>query len=66
MKGKCIKMNMYDVIVSVDGVNSIVSVLALSEHAAKIIAKKQVKAELVNRREKVSVLGVVYTGKKLG
>lgn len=64
MKGKCIKMNMYDVIVSVDGVNSIVSVLAMSEHAAKIIAKKQVKAELENRREKISVLGVVYTGKK--
>lgn len=66
MKGKCIKMNMYDVIVSVDGVNSIVSVLAMSEHAAKIIAKKQVKAELENRREKISVLGVVYTGKKPG
>lgn len=64
MKGKCIKMNMYDVIVSVDGVNSIVSVLAMSEHAAKITAKKQVKAELENRREKISVLGVVYTGKK--
>ena len=57
-------MNMYDVIVSVDGVNSIVSVRAMSEHAAKIIAKKQVKAELENRREKISVLGVVYTGKK--
>lgn len=64
MKGKCIKMNTYDVIVSVNGENSIVSVSALSEHAAKIIAKKQVKAELENRREKVSVLGVVYTGKK--
>ena len=57
-------MNMYDVIVSVNGVNSIVSVLEMSEHAAKIIAKKQVKAELENRREKISVLGVVYTGKK--
>lgn len=56
-------MNMYDVIVSANGVNSIVSVSALSEHAAKIIAKKQVKAELENRREKISVLGVVYTGK---
>ena len=64
MKGKCIKMNMYDVIVSVKDVNSIVSVLAMSEHAAKIIAKKQVKTELENRREKVSFLGVVYTGKK--